>query len=300
LKKILIVRLGAMGDILHALPAVAALRESEPGAEVTWILEPKWRPLVEGSGLVHHVLPANRRDLVSLWIAYRWLARWRPDLAIDFQGLMKSAVIARCSGAAERLGFADQLREELAGLFYTRSVAAGPGHVVERNARLLGLAPAAAPLPPGLEEGTLPNGPFVLAAPFAGWTAKQWPAERYSALARRLPVPLVLNVAPGQPTPEGTLRHESSLEGLIHATRRATAVLGLDSGPMHLAAALGKPGVALFGPTDPARNGPHGGTIRVLRDPQALTSYKRDNTISPAMEAISVDQVTEALLEVLS
>ena len=94
---------------------------------------------------------------------------------------------------------------------------------------------------------------------------------------------------------EGTITHHSSIQGLIDATRRASAIVGLDSGPLHLAAALGKPGVAIFGPTDPARNGPYGGTIAVLRSPGAVTSYKRGPTIDPSMREIDPDQVFETL-----
>jgi heptosyltransferase-1 len=90
--------------------------------------------------------------------------------------------------------------------------------------------------------------------------------------------------------------HESGLPGLIDGTRRATAIVGVDSGPMHLAAALGKPGVALFGPTEPARNGPFHSKLAVLRDPTAVTSYRRVEEIDPSMRAISVGQVKAALL----
>jgi heptosyltransferase-1 len=94
---------------------------------------------------------------------------------------------------------------------------------------------------------------------------------------------------------EGAHVHISGIAGLIDATRRATAVLGLDSGPMHLGAALRKPGVALFGQTDPARNGPYGGTMIVLRDASAVTSYKRYDSIDPAMQALTPDRVFDAL-----
>src|SRR5262249_37836946 len=128
---------------------------------------------------------------------------------------------------------------------------------------------------------------FVLASPLAGWRSKQWPLESYALLATRLRreagVTLALNGPPSERTSfanvPDALTHVSSLAGLIDATRRATAVLGVDSGPMHLAAALGKPGVAIFGPTDPARNGPVGDTFTVLRSPEATTSYKRRETI---------------------
>jgi heptosyltransferase-1 len=152
-------------------------------------------------------------------------------------------------------------------------------------------------LPAGRPEGTLPDGPFVLASPLAGWGSKQWPLEYYSEVARS--VPLVVN---GPPSAEGMLAkiqgahvHLSSIAGLIDATRRAGAVIGVDSGPMHLAAALKKHGVAIFGPTDPLTHGPYGGSLQVLRDKAAVTSYKRRDEIDSSMRAVSPRQVLEAL-----
>lgn len=297
--RILIVRLGAMGDILHALPAVSALRAAEPRSEIAWVLEPKWFPLLQNTVAADHLIPFNRRDALSVWTALRWLSRWQPDRAIDFQGLIKSGLVALLSRAPARLGFAKDLREEAAGIFYTHLRAVSSTHVIDRNAELLGLKALPPKLPQGHPDGTLPETSFVLAAPFAGWAAKQWPIERYLELAPLLKayhgLDLVLNVAPHQPTPPELLRHESNLAGLIHATRRADAVLGLDSGPLHLAAALGKPGLALFGPTDPARNGPYYPSIATLRAPGAITTYKRDNRISPSMDALDVQTVYAAL-----
>jgi heptosyltransferase-1 len=177
---------------------------------------------------------------------------------------------------------------------------------VDRNVELAMAAGAKVrcmetPMPAGKPEGDLPAGPFVLTSPMAGWVSKQWPAEYFAELARLIaPVPLVLNGAPGA---EKELRaiagnariHLSGIEGLIDATRRAAAVVGVDSGPLHIAAALGKPGVAIFGPTDPARNGPYGGTITVLRDGAAVTTYKRESTVSSCMRAIEPAQVAAAL-----
>jgi heptosyltransferase I len=306
LARIVVVRFGAMGDILHTMPAVAALRRKSPGSEIAWVIEPKWIPLLTGSHLAAHVLPLNRRDPLSVWMAWRWLKSWSADIAYDFQGLWKSSLTA-AAAAAQRIGFATPaLRERGAGVFYTHTVAPLRRHVVDRNLELVGGGDPSFAFGPGFPNGELPAGPFVLAAPFAGWAAKQWPAERYAELAsllwqhRRLP--LVLNVAPGQsiPAAEHLVRHESTLDGLIDATRRATAVLGLDSGPLHLAALLRKPGVALFGPTDPERNGPHGGTIKTLRAEGAITSYRRDSEISASMRALSTAQVWEALNEVLA
>jgi heptosyltransferase-1 len=125
--------------------------------------------------------------------------------------------------------------------------------------------------------------------------------DHYRTLAARLRnelgIPLVLDGPPGAHfgAADAAVPHHSSLAGLIHATRRAAAVVGVDSGPLHLAAALGRPGVAIFGPTDPARNGPHGDSFRVLRTAAVRTTYKRGDTIDPSMQNISPDEVFEAL-----
>jgi heptosyltransferase-1 len=123
--------------------------------------------------------------------------------------------------------------------------------------------------------------------------------EHYSELARQLKVPLVVNGPPDAAEVlgriDGALVHLSGLDGLIDATRRAQAVVGVDSGPVHLAAALGKPGVAIYGPTDPASHGPYGGTLRVLRSPSAITSYKRNAADAGSMRAVSPAEVIEAL-----
>jgi heptosyltransferase-1 len=141
----------------------------------------------------------------------------------------------------------------------------------------------------------------VLASPLAGWASKQWPMDHYRALAarlrRELGIPLVLDGPPGADfaAAEAAIPHYSSLPGLIYATRRAAAIVGVDSGPLHLAAALSRPGVAIFGPTDPARNGPYGDSLRVLRTPAAATTYKRGAAADPSMRNISPDEVFEAL-----
>ena len=299
-----------MGDILHAMPAVDRLRRALPKAEITWVLEPRWMPLLAGTGLANHLLPLDRRDLLSVWIAAKWLRKWKPDIAIDFQGLWKSALTALVSGAGRRIGFTSrQLREPEAGVLYTDTLESKNHHVVLRNldlvAKLAPDTPTRTIGPKGFPEGKLPEGNFVLAAPYAGWKSKQWPIERYIEIGKRLKeshqMQLVMNVMPGAelPASEFLWRHESGMEGLIDATHRAHAVLGLDSGPLHLAALLGKPGLALFGPTDPARNGPHGSTVRVLRSSGTATTYKRDNEISESMIRLDVDRVWESLEEVL-
>lgn len=296
--RILVVRLGAMGDIIHTLPAAAALQHTNPDARITWVVEPRWEPLLEDNPYLDRVVLLHRESAGGLLRSWRDLRTEHYGLAIDFQGLMKSALTAAAARPDEILGFhPSQLRERGAALLYSRTVLARADHVVERNLELVnpGNVPAVPefPLPCGRPEGVLPLGEFVLASPLAGWRSKQWPMEYYEALGARLRkvgIPLVLNGPPGSSFP-----HQSGLTGLIYATRRAAAVVGVDSGPLHLAAALGKPGVAIFGPTDPDRNGPYGSSIEVLRADRALTTYKRGGEIDESMRQVSPDAVFEAL-----
>ena len=305
-RSILIVRLGAMGDLIHALPGAASLKHSFPGARITWVVEPRWVPLLEGNGFVDRIV-VFRRDEPGSWHRTKDELRAEPyDLAVDFQGLVKSALIAHVARPERIAGFGSSaIREFPAGLFYSTRVQSGATHVVDQALDLAAGAGAsnlvrAFPLPPGRPEGTLPDTPFALASPLAGWTSKQWPLEYYARLAEmlraKLGLPLVLNGAPGTvPAVEGTLRHESGIAGLIDATRRAALVIGVDSGPLHLGAALNKAGVAVFGPTDPARNGPYGGDFEVFRNPGARTTHRRGAAIDASMRAITPERVFAAL-----
>lgn len=311
--RILVVRLGALGDIIHALPAVATLKHSFAGGHVTWVVEPRWAPLLEENPFVDRVVLLRRDSPGGLAASWRDLRAMRYDFAVDFQGLLKSALVASAARPQRIYGFHQrQVRERAAALFYSNKTLSHAAHVVDQNLELAAAAGAANPvrtfsLPAGRAESELPVGDFVLASPLAGWRAKQWPLEHYRALAgllqRELGVPLVLD-GPQEALAtfagvDAAIAHASSLAGLIYATRRAAAVVGVDSGPLHVAAALGKPGVAIYGPTDPARNGPYGDSMQVLRSEGVVTTYKRGGSIDPSMARISPDEVFEALRTVL-
>src|SRR5664280_2382471 len=313
-RRILVVRLGAMGDIIHTLPAVAWLKQCHPGSHLTWLVEPRWAPPLEENPYVDRVVPLRRESIAGLFETRRELRAAYFDLAVDFQGLLKSALSARAARPDRLYGFhQSQVRERLAALFYSHQTLSRAAHVVDRNLELAtacggsGIGPAQRvfPLPPGRAEGDLPPGDFVLASPLAGWGSKQWPMDHYRLLGARLRhelgIPLVLDGPPGADFSAGAsaLPHYASLPGLIYATRRAAAIVGVDSGPLHLAAALGRPGVAIFGPTDPVRNGPYGDTLRVLRTGAAATTYKRGAAIDPSMRNISPDEVFEVLRAVI-
>ena len=307
--RILVVRLSSMGDIIHALPAVATLKHSFPASHLSWVVRPAWAPLLEGNPFIDRLVLLERRDWGAIRKAWKELRQIRYDFAVDFQGLIQSALVASAARPDRIYGFhQSQLREKLAALFYSNRVFTNSKHVVDQNLDLASAAGAggivrAFPLPPGRPEGHLPPEGFVLACPLAGWRSKQWPLDYYGDLAvllrREIGYPLVLNGPPEslpllERVPDVNL-HVSGLPGLIDATRRAVAVVGIDSGPLHLAAALAKPGVAIFGPTDPARNGPYGETVHVLRSPNAVTTFKRGSIISESMREISPRKVAEAV-----
>ena len=296
-----------MGDIIHSLPGAASIKHSFPEAHIAWVVEPAWVPLLEGNGFVDRIIVARRKD-PGTWKRTRDELRAEQfDLAVDFQGLTKSALIAHLARPERIAGFGPGVvRERAAGLFYSARVPSNAVHVVEQALDLAAGAGAsnlirAFPLPSGRPEGLLPQEPFALASPMAGWVSKQWPLEYYARLASllrsKLGMPLVLNGAPGTvPKVDGTLRHESGIQGLIDATRRAALVIGVDSGPLHLAAALNKSGAAIFGPTDPVRNGPYGGDFEVFRIPGVQTTHRRGGAIDRSMRAITPEDVFAALV----
>ena len=327
--RILLVRFGAMGDIIQTLPAAADLRRGLPDAEIVWAVDRRWWELLKGNPHIDELVslpvrqwlnPRARAD-ESVGKTLMKLRRKRFDLALDMQGLLKSAAVASACNAKTVAGLNHSLlREPHAALLYDRCIEASSVHVVDRYRELARLATghrqtqeACFALPPGELKIDLPER-FVLTSPQAGWGAKQWPRGRYSALAARLwienRVPLVVDCGPGQEAyahsirdaaPEGAvLTHRATISELIGATRQASAVLGVDSGPLHIAAALGRPGVAIFGPTDPVRNGPYGSSIAVLRTADAETTYKRSPDPSPSMQAWSAEAVYRKLLPLLN
>jgi heptosyltransferase-1 len=298
-----------MGDILHAVPAVSSLKLSFPDCRLVWLVNPKWVDLLTGNPAIDKVVPFDRSNLSALWQLRKVLRKYEFEAAVDFQGLLQSAFAGRFSGARVLYGFSRNVaREPLASLLYTERVHVTGPHRIERNLQLIQAMDAReltreSWIPPGASEGQLPSNPYVLASPFAGWKGKEWPFDRYEPLGKRLKeegLELVISVPRQQahrsrPSPN-VFVYSSSVPGLIHATRNATAVLGVDSGPLHLAAALKKPGVALFGPTDPAQTGPFNSPMIVLRDSAIETTYKRGKTVHPSMAGLEVEDVAQALL----
>jgi len=283
---ILIVRLGALGDIVHAIPAAAALRAAFPFARIDWLVDAKHREILELVTCIDEIIVLER-PTPSGWLAVtRELRRRQYDAALDFQGLMKSAVLARASGARRVLGFSIwHLREKGARPFYSESLEPSrdvtQGHVIYKNLRLieaLGVRGASVDFPlrrvesPArdtiLEEAA--GRPFALINPGAAWPNKCWYTDRFAELAAFLKdvrglEPFVL-WGPGEEplarrvveSSNGAARLAPStrLADLVESCRSAALMVSGDTGPLHIATAVGTPVVSIFGPTDPVRNGP--------------------------------------------
>src|SRR6202035_2092483 len=348
-RKLLIVRLGSMGDIIHTLPAVTALRRVFPEAILGWVVEECWaellctlpetrsgplsvrRPLVDCVHTVNtkawRASPLSTQTWEQIAAGFSEVRAQRYEVAVDFQGAVRSALVARWAGAPVVYGFA-QPRENVASMFYARRVTARGSHIVTQNLALAeGVANHVLELPKiefphdqasedKCKERFERNfGDFALLNPGAGWGAKRWPAERYGHVAKRLAetgVKSLINFGPGEERLMQEVESASggaakgvacSLTELIALTRRARVFIGGDTGPMHLAAAVGIPVVAIFGPTDPARNGPYGansGTQSiVLRNAASKTSLSHTSAPDPGLLQITADEVIAAARRLL-
>lgn len=347
IERILIVRLSAMGDVIHTLPAVRALRDAFPQAMIDWLIEERWaellcapqasrrgprsphRPLVDW---VHTVnLRHWKKSLFTLPTGQQIARVWndirsaRYDIAVDLQGAMRSAILARWSGAQVVWGAAEP-RESPASLWYSRSVVTCGAHVIEQNLSLVEAIThrrLKMPRPELPQDSKAENRVaeflaepglcrFAILNPGAGWGAKRWPVERYGSVAKHLAanrVPCVINYGPGEEdlahaaeaASEGAAKPlKCSITELIALTRRASLFIGGDTGPMHLAAALQIPVVAIFGPTDPARNGPYGIRSIVLRSPSSPTTHSRRPQPDEGLLEISAESVMHAACNLLA
>jgi len=339
-----------MGDVLHAMPAVAALRERHPDWFIGWAIEPGWSELLQAKGevdgvasrspgrdahrpLVDLLIPVPTRDwkgrpfslhtLRNITGLQRELRGDHYDLCVDMQGSIRSSVIGRMAGATVFAGAAEP-RERPAARLYKQKVRLSATHVVEQGCELLGasvgetLRSAKVTLPVDLVAehwcDALLGGvreKFAFLAPTAGWGAKQWPAERYGAVAKTLAragFRTLVNAVSMEDGIGGRIVETSdgaatlvpcSLGQMIALVRRAGVVIAGDTGPLHLAAALERPVVGLFGPTDPARNGPYGTVARVLRHASSKNDHSRHQETEHGLMQITTGEVIQAALELL-
>ncbi|HXX99735.1 MAG TPA: glycosyltransferase family 9 protein [Candidatus Limnocylindrales bacterium] len=322
-RRFVIVRLGSLGDIVHTLPAVAGLRASFPAAEIVWLTHPRWVELVASSGLATEIWPVDSRDLFSVRQAIGNLRSRKWDAGIDYQGLWKAAILPFLGCVSRRIGFSsDTIREFGVPVLYTDRVICKTMHIADQNGELSLRAGAKEPV--GRVTLTVSHADstrvrsdlnnagadrYIVLSPGGGWRSKCWPADRFGALCQiirnELGISCVVNYGPGEESlvqqvqaASGEVKpvsYNGELGQLMALLRGALCVVGGDTGPLHLAVALGTPAVALFGPTDPARNGPYPPGEIVLRSPNAVKSYERSDTADPSLLELSVESVFAAV-----
>ena len=327
-ERFLIVRLGSLGDVVHAIPVAAALRNRFPHAHIDWMVDPRYEELL---GLVESVdrgVPVDPRQLTlggSMFLStLRALRRARYDAVIDLQGLLKSAVLARLVGARRTIGFPRQhLREPLARLFYTDAPdPAGATHIIDKNLALLQPLevtdrrvhfPISIPHTPSVEsvKARFAQGRYALLNPGAAWPNKRWPADRFGSVAasiqREFGMRSLVLWGPGEQTLAGAVAAASdgaaeaapptTVSDIVGIARGAQLMISGDTGPLHIAGAVATPIVALFGPTRPERNGPWAvRDITVSRVAQCACLYERRCRRPVAcIDDIAVDEVMAAV-----
>jgi lipopolysaccharide heptosyltransferase I len=326
---ILIVRLGALGDVVHTVPAAAALRAAYPSAQIDWLVEAKHRPLLELVTVINRIVSIEARTFRGWVDAVTRVRQVSYDIAFDFQGLMKSAVLARASGAPRVAGFSIwHLREKSARPFYSETDAAeGGAHVITKNLRLLRVLgietpevafPFARVPSRALDDvrAMLGGTPFALINPGAAWPNKRWPPARFAEVAAFLRdvrgLASVVLWGPGEEAVAEAIVAASSgaarmapateIADLVELGRAATLVISGDTGPLHIAAAVGTPAVAIYGPTDPHRNGPWASDdVMVSRFESCDCHYQRRCTRQDwCLDSITVAEVTAAIQQRLT
>ncbi|MFI5056864.1 MAG: glycosyltransferase family 9 protein [Candidatus Acidiferrales bacterium] len=330
--RFLVLRLGSLGDIVHTFPAAAGLRDSFPRAEITWLTHPRWVSLVESSALASEVWPVESRSLASVNEVVHRLRQAHWDAALDYQGLWKTALLPLLGGVKRRIGFSSAtIREFGVPLLYTDRVRCTTVHIADQNGELslragahrgtgnftLRVSSADEVEMAGFLRGAGLDR-YIVLSPGGGWRSKCWPPDRFGELCRRIRqspgLRCVVNYGPGEDDLADAVRTASAdaapllyngeLGPLMALLRNALCIVGGDTGPLHLAIALGTPAVALFGPTDPARNGPYPRRVPssatahediVLRAPHSVTSHRRGDAPDPSMLAIEVGAVLDAV-----
>jgi len=316
-RDILIVRLSSMGDIIHTLPAFSLLREEAPEARIDWLVDAGFAGLLDEVDHVHEIIPFSPG---SAFRTLRLLRRKRYDLVIDFQGLIKSAILARLAVSRNHVGFSALFaREGAAAALYSTRVSPGHyGHVIMKNIRLLEsmqvrMGPIRFPWAGTRgSDRNLPTQPYAVLIPGASWSHKCWPAESFGQLAAELYRDFGLRSVLTCGSAEERLRAVRAAE-LSHGAAAvsdtpsfrslrvllegASVIVGADTGPLHFGWALNRPGIGIFGPTRPSRNGPwsEAGTA-VSRHEECRCHYRRRCSLrNSCVTTIPVEEVREAV-----
>jgi lipopolysaccharide heptosyltransferase I len=321
--RFLLVRLGSLGDVIHGIPVAAALRARYPDAEIDWLVDPRYLEVLRLVPAVSRAIPIDPRG--SKHVVLRTigeLRRRRYHAVLDLQGLIKSAVLARAAGGVRTIGLArPHLREGAARLFYTTAVDPGDvRHVIFKNLALLqplGIHEPRVEFPllvpdtaASRDVAARSGGRYALLNPGAAWPNKRWPPERFGAVAETLRrsggVRSFVLWGPGEQSiadavvssshGAAELAPQTTITDLFAMAKGARLVVSGDTGPLHVAAAVGAPVVALFGPTFPERNGPWAADDIILSRVHTCECLyeRRCRRATPCIDDISVDEVTAA------
>jgi lipopolysaccharide heptosyltransferase I len=331
-KKILVIKPSSLGDVVHSLPVLHAIKRSFPSAEIHWIVAKGFEGILEGHPMIERLWVINKDDwkriakvkdsLLEFRRLFKELRAERFDFAIDLQGLLRSGFIAEASGAPVRVGFKEA--REGSTIFYTHTVIGGVDiHAVDRYLKVaacLGCDTSEVrfPFPPSERSLTLEgallefaSGNYAVMTPGARGSAKRWPARRFGELASVLPmktlvigskgdISLAEEVVDASKGMAVSLSGKTDLKGLIEIIRCARFMVCNDTGPMHIAAALGVHVFALFGPTNPLRTGPYGSTHSIVKQAMPCSPcYKKSCKTIACMDMIKTEEVIKLIQEFL-
>jgi lipopolysaccharide heptosyltransferase I len=324
-QRFLIVRLGSLGDVVHAIPAVASLKARHPGSAIDWVVDPRYAELVKLVTVVDGVIPFDpRASYLGLPAMMRTLRSVGYEAAIDLQGLLKSAVLARSTGARRVIGFPRaHLREPLARFFYSETPDPGDSpHVIHKGIALmgvLGVSNASIAFPVAMPRSSAADavaarfgsGGYALINPGAAWPNKRWTPERFGELAaaihERHGLRTLVLWGPGEEGAASAVvaaargaaetAPPTTITDIVAVAKQARLMVSGDTGPLHIAAAVGTPIVALFGPTRAERNGPWSpADISVSRVDQCVCHYERRcRRDRPCIDDITVNEVVAAV-----
>lgn len=328
-RRILVVKPSSLGDVVHSLPFLNSLRECFPKAEIDWVIAKGLEGLLEGHPMISRLIIINKdlwknisnagETVKEIKHLFREIRDQKYDLVIDLQGLLRSGLVTMSSRAPVRIGFSEA--REGSRLFYTHKIRGGRDiHAVDRYMKI-----AAAlgcdihdirfpfPLPDNRRSSELLQniGPYAVFVPGARWKTKIWPSESFGKVAAMLPMRSVIVGSPSDRSiaadlllhAEGkaiSLAGETDLKGLIDVIGHARLVITNDTGPMHIAAALNIPVVAVFGPTDPRRTGPYGRNNIILQSHSGcVPCFKRRCTDMLCMHEVTPEAVVRESNKIL-
>jgi heptosyltransferase I len=327
-KKILIIKPSSLGDVMHSLPFLNALKDRFPKAEIHWVIAKGFEDLLTGHPMVKKIWVINKdiwkklsqitSSIHEIRILLRELRKERYDIVIDLQGLLRSGVITRVTGSPVRIGF-EEAREG-SRFFYSSKIEGGKDiHAVDRYLKIaafLGcdINEVCFPLPLSFNSALrTPHSAFsddyAIMVPGARWKTKRWPPEKFGELASLLPIKTLIVGGRGDMSiakeilsscggKSVSLVGKTDLKSLIEVIRGARFIVSNDSGPMHIAAALGIPVFAIFGPTDPVRTGPYGRGHTVIREEVSCSPcFKKNCDDMKCMKGLSVEKVYEVIKE---